>query len=431
MRGGLVLDDNEEDDDDLSSSNSSSNINSWNNWKTMKKPHEKYHLMIVLIICHGGLLSGYALGIISGILIDIQNIYQMNSLEIGYVVASLPLGTLLGCLFTLHIVQKFGFMKVFFLQNVFLTIGSLLISCAKNLQTLYVGRLIVGLGLSYSTHLNSSYLTTLSPQRLHEMTLSCYYLSIALGIFFSCFFGRFFHTSTSTSSDSWRLLYSFQVLLGGVHALLLLLLPESPQWLAQQPYQQHLSREILFQIFETQAEVDEIFNTFCCEDQDTVVDIDNEADHSLDKDTQEIDIIAWNRTNQSQDQIHRRSNLCSNGPLTLSWKLLVEYRLSVLCICILLCIQFFTGSYILRSYFSFLFLQFGFTPLNALNSTVVIALCHVFTIAWFLYQVRSSHFSVSLSVSVSLCPSLCLSLSLSVSLCLSLSLSVSVSLSDI
>jgi hypothetical protein len=378
----LDLDDNEEEDQfTTSSSTSTFQITSWD-LKSLKKS-QHYLLKALLIICHGGFLSGYALGMISGILIDIEMNFQVNALEIGLIVATLPLGTFLGCSFTMHLVKKRGFLQVLFLQNIYLTTGSMLIASAHSLKAFALGRLIVGLGLSFSSYLNHSYLTALSPPVLKETTLSCYHLSIACGIFISCLFCRLFHTSEGIS---WGLLYSIQVLLGGIHALLLLLLPESPQWLAQQPHQEQKSREILFQLFETQTEVDETFNSFCGDQDEGCEAL---AENDTESVAHEVDI-------QPNTQ---RSFICCCRPYSQSWKLLVKYRLGVLYILILLFIQFSTGSYILRSYSSYLFLQIGFTPTNALNCTVVLALCHVLTIAWFLHQVP---LSLSLVLTLSL-----------------------------
>jgi hypothetical protein len=338
-----------------------SEISTWD-WKSLKKS-QQYVGTIVMIIClSGGILVGYSLGVISGVLISVQNIYELNLISLGYVVANLSLGNIIGSCFTLQLVDKFGPIRIRYLQNAFLTIGGLLISTAFDIKMIYLGRFLIGLGLPFSSHLNQSYLESITPPELRNQTISFYQFSVSFGIFISSLFCLIFQGYRT----GWRFLLAFQVLLGGVHATLSIHLPESPKWLTNNN-QESKSREILSHIYDTQLEIDEAICSF----------------------GQGESIESPNQSKPSQ--------------------VLFDYRLGALCLTVLLMIQHFTGSYLLRSYSTYLFLQIGFTPFDSFLFTLIIGVSQLVTIVWFVHQVclsstidllsfSSSHFSSSLFI---------------------------------
>jgi hypothetical protein len=319
-----------------------SEISSWD-WKSLKKSQQYVGTVVMIICLSGGILVGYSLGVISGVLISIEKIYDLNLISLGYVVATISVGNIIGSCFTLQFVEKFGYIKIRYLQNSFLTIGAFLISTAFDVEMIYIGRFLIGLGLPFSSHLNQTYLQSISPTKFRNQIISFYHISISFGIFLSslfCFLFQGYRTG-------WRFLFAFQVLLGGVHATLSIYLPESPQWLANH-HQEHKSREILSQIYDTQFEIDEAICFF------------------------------------SQNHlIENSSNLQQLKPK----ELLYEYRYGVLCLTVLLLIQHFTGSYLLRNYSTYLFLEIGFTSFDSFLFTLIISICQMITILWFIYQV--------------------------------------------
>ena len=335
-----------------------SEISSWD-WKSLKRSQQYTSTRILILCLSGGLLIGYSLGIITGLVISIppnldsssksqhhendietDTKNELNLISLGLIVGNLPLGNLLGCCFIFYLFQQFGYIRIHYLQNSCLTIGAILICIAYNLQMIFIGRFIIGLGFSFSTYFNQTYLQSITPMTLRSEIILFYQFSIYFGILISSLFCLFFHGYVT----GWRFLLAFQVLLGGIHAILSIYLPESPQWLVNSN-QEYKAREILSKIYDTQVEIDE---AICSLSQNSI---------------------------ESSDQSKPTNEL------------LFEYRFGIICMTFLLMIKHFTGSYLLRSYSTYLFLQIGFTSFDSFLFTLIIGICQMITLIWFVSQV--------------------------------------------
>eukprot|EP00298_Acanthocystis_sp_HF-20_P003016 c13394_g1_i1.p1 GENE.c13394_g1_i1~~c13394_g1_i1.p1 ORF type:complete len:363 (+),score=129.58 c13394_g1_i1:523-1611(+) len=90
---------------------------------------------------------------------------------------------------------------------------------------LYFGRLIVGMGISFSSTADIPYLTEMSPISKRGIITSFYEMMLVIGIFFAFIINKIF------SDDDWRWMFWVSVLMALAQSILLLFLPESPRWL--------------------------------------------------------------------------------------------------------------------------------------------------------------------------------------------------------
>ncbi|KAG0205838.1 transcription factor TFIIIB subunit brf1 [Mortierella sp. GBA30] len=155
----------------------------------------------------------------------------MTNTEWSVLVATLTLGGLVGSLFVgSRLADRLGRRSALMVNNVSLSIGSLIMGCASSYMAMLLGRFLIGLGCGVVTVIVPMYLAEVSPPELRGTLGVMNQLGIVVGILFSQVLGLYFSTATG-----WRVI----LLTGaGVSLLQVLLLPfcvESPRYLALQP----------------------------------------------------------------------------------------------------------------------------------------------------------------------------------------------------
>lgn len=175
----------------------------------------------------GGLLFGYDTGVISGALLFLREAFHLSPLMLGVVTSIALAGAAGGAAAAGSLADRFGRRPVLIATAVVFVAGSLASALAGGLTVLLVGRLLVGVGIGGASMLTPLYLSEIAPARERGALVSFNQLAITLGILVSYLVGYAF-----AASGSWRWMLG----LGGVPGVVLLvgmvLLPETPRWLA-------------------------------------------------------------------------------------------------------------------------------------------------------------------------------------------------------
>ena len=226
-----------------------------------------YLIAISFVSTIGGFLFGYDTAIISGCNSFLQSHFQLTPAMLGWVVSSALLGTILGCIISGTITDRFGRKKALILAAFSLTvsaIGSMLppqflgnpdnavwftSNAGFAFNMLIVVRVIGGIGVGITSVVAPVYISELTLPENRGKIVSIYQLSITLGILLAFLMdwivlnhaGDAAGIITEEGSSGflnwlfmeeiWRGMFGTEIPIALLFLILLFLIPESPRWL--------------------------------------------------------------------------------------------------------------------------------------------------------------------------------------------------------
>ena len=174
----------------------------------------------------GGILFGYDLGVISGVLVFITKVWHLSSFDKGMVTASLSVGAMIGAAVASKMNNQLGRRKSIMVAAVVVIIGTLLASFSPSLAMLTISRLIIGLGVGCSSATVPTYLSELAPSRLRGAMSALNQIFIVSGILIA-FLVDYFLNDTA----NWRAMLAGALVPAVILLIGLNILPETPRWL--------------------------------------------------------------------------------------------------------------------------------------------------------------------------------------------------------
>jgi sugar porter (SP) family MFS transporter len=183
--------------------------------------------LIVGIAALGGLLFGYDTGVISGALLFIRTEFALSPGMQGLVAGIALVGAATGAAVAGGLSDRFGRRKVILVTGIIFLLGSLVGALAPDLSILILGRLMVGVGIGIASMLTPLYLAETAPAKHRGALVSLSQLAITIGILVSYLIGYIF-----AQGGQWRWMLGVGAVPGLILALGMLVLPETPRWLA-------------------------------------------------------------------------------------------------------------------------------------------------------------------------------------------------------
>jgi MFS family permease len=114
----------------------------------------------------GGILFGYDLGVISGVLPFIGKLWSLSSWDKGVITASISVGAVIGAIFSPRVNDWFGRRRTIMAAAVIVVIGTIAATLSPSFAFLVVSRLVIGVGIGFSLSTVPTYLSELAPARL-------------------------------------------------------------------------------------------------------------------------------------------------------------------------------------------------------------------------------------------------------------------------
>lgn len=176
----------------------------------------------------GGLLFGYDTGVISGALLFIREALALSPTMQGIVVAIVLAGAAIGAAVAGFLSDRFGRRRIILSAALLFIVGALLSALAGGLTALLSGRFLVGLAIGTASMLTPLYLAEISPAGDRGAVVSLNQLCITIGILVSYLVGF----ALAAVPGGWRWMLGIGALPGVILAIGMLILPESPRWLA-------------------------------------------------------------------------------------------------------------------------------------------------------------------------------------------------------
>lgn len=184
--------------------------------------------LIASVAALGGLLFGYDTGVISGALIFIRHVMSLSPTMQGVVVAIALAGAAIGAASVGYLSDRAGRRRVILAAGLLFIAGALISAVAQGVAVLVIGRFLVGLAIGVASMLTPLYLAEISPARDRGAIVSLNQLCITAGILVSYLVGY----SLAGATGGWRWMLALGAVPGIVLAVGMLVLPESPRWLA-------------------------------------------------------------------------------------------------------------------------------------------------------------------------------------------------------
>lgn len=178
----------------------------------------------------GGILFGYDMGVVAGALPQLKEDFHLSERQQEGVVGLLYLGAGLGACFGGIICDRLGRKTGILITDGIFIAGAAILFLATSVHVLYLGRIVVGFGISVSGIADVAYLHEMAPVDWRGSLVSVNEGCISLGFLFAFLAGFLLNERAS----GWRYMFG----ISGIIALLQLVgmwtLPESPLWLKEQ-----------------------------------------------------------------------------------------------------------------------------------------------------------------------------------------------------
>jgi sugar porter (SP) family MFS transporter len=184
--------------------------------------------LIASVAALGGLLFGYDTGVISSALLFIRHDLSLSPTVQGFVVGIVLAGAMIGAAVAGSLSDRFGRRRVILAAAILFTAGACISAVAAGLALLLIGRFLVGLAIGVASMLTPLYLAEIAPARDRGAIVSLNQLCITLGILVSYLVGF----ALAQIDGGWRWMLGVGALPGVILWVGMVLLPESPRWLA-------------------------------------------------------------------------------------------------------------------------------------------------------------------------------------------------------
>jgi MFS transporter, SP family, arabinose:H+ symporter len=203
----------------------------------MHKQGLQYVYRCTYVAAVGGLLFGYDTAVVAGAIGFIQQKYGLSPAMMGWVASCALVGCVIGAMFAGSLSDRIGRKKVLMISAFAFAISSLGIMLPMGLNWFIAFRLIGGIGIGIASMLSPLYISEIAPANIRGRLISIYQMGIVLGILLIYFVNAWIasmHNESWNIDSGWRWMFGSGLLPSLLFIFLLLNVPESPRWLAQQ-----------------------------------------------------------------------------------------------------------------------------------------------------------------------------------------------------
>ena len=218
------------------------------------KQSTRFTTTVALIVALGGFLMGFDASVISGVVGFIEVEFELTKIELGWSVSSLALTATLAMMLAGPLSDRIGRRPVLKIAAVLFALSAVASAIAPNFITLVVARMVGGLGVGAALIIAPMYIAEIAPAEIRGRMVSFNQLNIVIGIS-AAFFTNYLILTLGQSDVAWaeslrlgewtwRWMLGIETLPAILYFFALLIVPESPRWLAMQGREDE-AREVL------------------------------------------------------------------------------------------------------------------------------------------------------------------------------------------
>jgi MFS transporter, SP family, arabinose:H+ symporter len=184
----------------------------------------------ILIVALSGLLMGFDASLFTGAVGFIEKEFELDRFELGWSVTSMAVAATVSIFVSGPLADRFGRRTLLGLATCIFVVSALLAAAAENFATLIVARLLSGFGVGAVFITAPMYIAEISPPALRGRMVSFNQLFIVLGTL-AAFLSNLAIVRAGVDAD-WRWMLGIGAIPAIPYFLALLMVPESPRWLA-------------------------------------------------------------------------------------------------------------------------------------------------------------------------------------------------------
>ena len=186
----------------------------------------------ILIVALSGFLMGFDGSLFTGAVGFIQVEFALGEFELGWAVTSMAVAATVSIFLSGPLADRFGRRTVLRLATCVFGVSALLAAVSENFATLIVARLLGGLGVGAVFITAPMYIAEISPSAWRGRMVSFNQLFIVLGAL-TAFLSNYLIVRFGDAANwNWRWMLGIGVVPAIPYFLALLVVPESPRWLA-------------------------------------------------------------------------------------------------------------------------------------------------------------------------------------------------------
>jgi SP family arabinose:H+ symporter-like MFS transporter len=204
-----------------------------------------YLALIVIVASLGGLLFGFDIAVISGVLPFIEQQFQLTAVEKGWFVSSALIGCIAGVACSGYLSDRFGRKKLLFVAALLFLLSAIGCALFPSFASVVAARLTGGIGIGVASVLVPLYISEISPAAVRGRLVTCYQLAITVGILMAYITNAMVLKKAQQAGvpaafeladllfrrEAWRGMFSIGFLPSLLFLIGLFFVPESPRWL--------------------------------------------------------------------------------------------------------------------------------------------------------------------------------------------------------
>jgi MFS transporter, SP family, arabinose:H+ symporter len=212
-------------------------------------------LLWAITVGLGGFLFGLDTAVISGAVGDIEKLWHLDKLSLGFTVAIALWGTVVGAGFGGIPADAFGRKKTLLWIGILFFASALGAALAPDVNTFMLFRFIGGLSIGASSVVAPVYISEIAPPQYRGRMVISFQFNIVFGILIAYVSNYLF--DGFGGDDDWRWMLGVVALPSLLFSLLVLFTPESPRWLITKKGDEAEARKVLAI---TEPDVDKAIN---------------------------------------------------------------------------------------------------------------------------------------------------------------------------
>ncbi len=204
----------------------------------------RYIVTVALSVALGGFLMGFDASVISGVVGFIETEFALTKLELGWSVSSLALTATFAMMVSGPLSDRFGRRPILRIAAAMFALSAVLTAIAPDFLTFVLARMLGGLSVGAALIIPPMYIAEISPPAVRGRLVSFNQLNIVIGIsaaFFSNYLiltlgdsGLAWAGALGLGEHNWRWMLAIEAVPAVLYFFALVLVPESPRWLAMQ-----------------------------------------------------------------------------------------------------------------------------------------------------------------------------------------------------
>lgn len=206
------------------------------------KESTRFTTTVALIVALGGFLMGFDASVISGVVgfIDVQ--FELTKIQVGWAVSCLALTATFGMMVSGPLSDRLGRRPVLKIAAVLFAVSAIASAIAPDFLLFIIARMIGGFGVGAALIIAPMYIAEIAPAEIRGRMVSFNQLNIVIGIS-AAFFTNYLILTLGQSDAAWtealrlgewnwRWMVGIETLPAILYFFALLIVPESPRWLA-------------------------------------------------------------------------------------------------------------------------------------------------------------------------------------------------------